>query len=64
MNLQITHLFGIFDIIFPLILQDKVPLAEMYLNDAKDLALPTVQFLDSLLDKQKTVFEHCVEILT
>uniref|UniRef100_A0A0A1XQ98 Probable exonuclease mut-7 homolog n=1 Tax=Zeugodacus cucurbitae TaxID=28588 RepID=A0A0A1XQ98_ZEUCU len=64
MNLQITHLFGIFDIIFPLILQDKVPLAEKYLNTAKDLALPTVQFLDSLLDKQKTVFEHCDEILT
>ncbi|XP_036319316.1 exonuclease mut-7 homolog [Rhagoletis pomonella] len=64
MHLQITNLFDIFDIIFPLILQDKVSLAEEYLTAAKDLTLPTVQFLDSLLDKQKTVMEHCDEILT
>ncbi|XP_053950068.1 exonuclease mut-7 homolog [Anastrepha ludens] len=64
MHLQITHIFGIFDIVFPLILQDKVSLAEEYLNVAKDLALPTVKFLDSLLDKQKTVIDHCEEVLT
>ncbi|XP_067637169.1 exonuclease mut-7 homolog isoform X2 [Eurosta solidaginis] len=63
MHLQITHLFDIFDIIFPLILQDKVSLAEEYLNVAKDLTLPTVIFLDSLLDKKKTVIDHCDDIL-
>ena len=63
MNLQLTHLFGVYDLVFPLILQDKVLLAEEYLNANKSLQLPTVQFLDSLLHKQKTVYELSAKIL-
>uniref|UniRef100_A0A1B0G7H2 3'-5' exonuclease domain-containing protein n=1 Tax=Glossina morsitans morsitans TaxID=37546 RepID=A0A1B0G7H2_GLOMM len=62
--LNVTHIFGLFDLVFPLILQDRISLAEEFLMNAKHQQLPTVQFLDSLLDKKKTVYEHCDEILT
>lgn len=49
--------------LFPLLLQDKINLAEEFLTVAKDQQLPTVQFLDSLLDRKKTVYENCDEVL-
>uniref|UniRef100_A0A1A9X004 3'-5' exonuclease domain-containing protein n=1 Tax=Glossina brevipalpis TaxID=37001 RepID=A0A1A9X004_9MUSC len=61
--LNVTHIFGLFDLVFPLILQDRISLAEEFLMNAKQQQLPTVQFLDSLLDKKKTVYEHCDEII-
>ncbi|KAM7349300.1 exonuclease mut-7 homolog [Cochliomyia hominivorax] len=61
--LNVTHIFGLFDLIFPLILQEKISLAEEFLNVAQQQQLPTVQFLDTLLDRKKTVHENCDEIL-
>lgn len=61
--LNCTHIFGLFDMLFPLLLQDKINLAEEFLTVAKDQQLPTVQFLDSLLDRKKTVYENCDEVL-
>ncbi|XP_013107191.2 exonuclease mut-7 homolog [Stomoxys calcitrans] len=61
--LECTHIFGLFDLLLPLLLQDKINLAEEFLNVAKEQQLPTVQFLDSLLDRKKTVYENCDEIL-
>ncbi|XP_073832105.1 exonuclease mut-7 homolog [Musca autumnalis] len=61
--LNCTHIFGLFDLLLPLLLQDKINLAEEFLNVAKEQQLPTVQFLDSLLDRKKTVYENCDEIL-
>lgn len=58
-----THIFGLFDLVFPLILQDKIPLAEDFLKVAQEQQLPTVQFLDALLDRKMTVYENCDEIL-
>lgn len=61
--LNVTHIFGLFDLILPLILQDKVSLAEEFLKVAEEQQLTTVQFLDGLLDRKKTVYENCDEIL-
>ncbi|XP_075156421.1 exonuclease mut-7 homolog [Haematobia irritans] len=61
--LNCTHIFGLYDMLFPLLLQDKINLAEEFLGVAKEQQLPTVQFLDSLLDRKKTVYENCDEIL-
>ncbi|XP_023297234.2 exonuclease mut-7 homolog [Lucilia cuprina] len=61
--LNVTHIFGLFDLILPLILQDKISLAEEFLKVAHEQQLPTVQFLDALLDRKKTVYENCDEVL-
>lgn len=64
--LNVTHVFGLFDLILPLILQDKLSLAEEFLTVAQEQQLITVQFLDriiELLDRKKTVYKYCDEIL-
>ncbi|XP_065363553.1 exonuclease mut-7 homolog [Calliphora vicina] len=62
--LNVTHIFGLFDLILPLILQDKISLAEEFLRVAHEQQLPTVTFLDALLDRKKTVYENCDEVLS
>ncbi|KAL7741445.1 hypothetical protein ACLKA6_000770 [Drosophila palustris] len=63
-NLQITHQFDMLDLAFPLIAQEKLPLAEQYLEQASHQRLPFVKFLDSLLHKDKSVIEMCEGILS
>ncbi|XP_034101673.1 exonuclease mut-7 homolog [Drosophila albomicans] len=62
-NLKLTHQFDMLDLAFPLIAQEKLPLAELYLEQATHQRLPFVKFLDSLLHKDKSVIEMCENIL-
>ncbi|KAH8403134.1 hypothetical protein KR222_005766 [Zaprionus bogoriensis] len=62
-NLQLTHEFDMLELAFPLIAQEKLPLAEEYLDQATHQRLPFVKFLDSLLHKDKSVIELCEGIL-
>lgn len=62
-NLQLTHQFDMLELAFPLIAQEKLPLAEQYLEQATHQRLPFVKFLDSLLHKDKSVIELCEGIL-
>lgn len=62
-NLQLTHEFDMLELAFPLIAQEKLPLAEEYLDQATHQRLPFVKFLDSLLHKDKSVIEMCEGIL-
>lgn len=61
--LQLTHQFDILELAFPLIAQEKLPLAEEYLDQATQQRLPFVQFLDSLLHREKSVIEMCEQTL-
>lgn len=63
-NLQLTHQFDMLELAFPLIAQEKLPLAEQYLDQATHQRLPFVKFLDSLLHKDKSVIELCEDILS
>ncbi|EDW80266.2 uncharacterized protein Dwil_GK21051 [Drosophila willistoni] len=58
-NLNITHEFDMMEIAFPLLAQEKLPLAEEYLDQATNQRLPFVKFLDSLLHKNKSVMNLC-----
>lgn len=62
-NLQLTHEFDMLELAFPLIAQEKLPLAEEYLDQAVHQRLPFVKFLDSLLHKEKSVIELCEGML-
>ncbi|KAH8377073.1 hypothetical protein KR093_003337 [Drosophila rubida] len=63
-NLELTHQFDMLELAFPLIAQEKLTLAESYLEQAAHQRLPFVKFLDSLLHKDKSVIELCEHILT
>lgn len=63
LNLQLTHQFDMLELAFPLIAQEKLPLAEEYLDQATHQRLPFVKFLDSLLHKDKSVIEMCESTL-
>ncbi|XP_020812468.1 exonuclease mut-7 homolog [Drosophila serrata] len=62
-SLQLTHEFDMMDLAFPLIAVEKLPLAEEYLDHAIEQRLPFVKFLDSLLHKEKSVFQLCEHLL-
>ncbi|XP_030568998.1 exonuclease mut-7 homolog [Drosophila novamexicana] len=64
LNLQLTHQFDMLELAFPLIAQEKLPLAEEYLDQATHQRLPFVKFLDSLLHKDKSVIEMCESTLS
>lgn len=57
--LGLTHKFGVLDIVLPLVLQDKISVAEEYLDAAPHLQRPTIELLDSLLDKRASVYNNC-----
>ncbi|XP_055843854.1 exonuclease mut-7 homolog [Episyrphus balteatus] len=61
--LEATQSFDIYQIVLPLILQNKPNLAVECLDKTKDQQEAIVQFLDSLLDKRKTVIDHCYPII-
>lgn len=58
-ELQLHDEFTIFEFVFPLILQDKISTAEMYLEQARDLQRPLIELLDSLLDRSSSVQNIC-----
>lgn len=58
-ELELFEEFTIFDMVFPLILQDKISIAETYLNKAKQLQQPIIELLDSLLDKSTSLQNRC-----
>lgn len=58
-ELQLHDEFNIFEFLFPLILQDKISTAEMYLEQARGLQRPLIELLDSLLDRSSSVQNIC-----
>ncbi|EDW36808.1 GL25861 [Drosophila persimilis] len=62
-SLQVANEFDMLELAFPLIAQEKLPLVEEYLEQAIAQRQPLVKFLDSLLHKDKSVFELCEPIL-
>lgn len=58
-DLELHDSFTIFDFAFPLVLQDKINIAEPYLEQAKSSQLPLVELLDSLLDRSSSVYNMC-----
>lgn len=45
--------------VIPLFMQDKISIAEDFLNKAVRLQRPVVQLLDSFFDKKESVENHC-----
>lgn len=58
-DLGLFREFTIDDFIIPLILEDKLGIVDEYLDRASHLREPTVQFLDSLLEKNNSVPQLC-----
>lgn len=58
-ELKLHDAFTIFDFLFPLILQDKISTAEMYLEQATQLQRPLIELLDSLLDRSSSIGNLC-----
>lgn len=54
-DLELFDEFSEHDFVMPLFLQDKISIAEDYLNKAVRLQRPVVKLLDSFLDKKGTV---------
>lgn len=61
--LEITNEFSIFDLIVPLIFRELHEVTTKYLDEAKDLQRPLIEFLDTLMDNKLTV-AHYVGDLT
>lgn len=61
--LEITNDFTIYDIIVPLIFRELHEVTTKYLDEAKDLQRPLIEFLDTLMDNQYTV-PHYIGDLT
>lgn len=61
--LEITNEFTIYDIIIPLIFRELHEVTTKYLDEAKDLQRPLIEFLDTLMDNKYTV-PHYVADLT
>lgn len=61
--LEVTQSFDIYQIVLPLILQNKPNLAVECLDKTKDQQETIVLYLDSLLDKRKSVIDHCYPII-
>lgn len=58
-DLELHDAFTIFDFVFPLVLQDKINIAEPYLEEAKSMQLPLLELLDSLLDRSSSILNMC-----
>lgn len=58
-DLELFNEFDEHDFVMPLFLQDKISIAEDYLNKAQRLQRPVVQLLDSFFDKKQSVENHC-----
>ncbi|CAF4759437.1 unnamed protein product [Pieris macdunnoughi] len=51
------------DLLFPLILQDKINIVDEYLSDSPSQVRPLLTFLDSLLDKKINIREYVQKFL-
>ncbi|XP_062539983.1 exonuclease mut-7 homolog [Armigeres subalbatus] len=58
-DLELFDEFDEHDFVMPLLMQDKISIAEDYLNKAERLQRPVVQLLDSFFDKKQSVENHC-----
>ena len=58
-DLEIFDEFNMHDFILPLLLQDKISIAEDYLNKAHRLQQPVVNALDSFFDRRNSVELNC-----
>ncbi|XP_053693223.1 exonuclease mut-7 homolog [Sabethes cyaneus] len=63
-DLELFEEFDEHDFVMPLFMQDKISIAEDYLNKAERLQRPVVQLLDSFFDKQQSVENHCSLYIT
>lgn len=63
-DLQLYNEFSLDDFLIPLILQDKLGIFEDYLDKAIDLRIPTIQLLDSFLQRDSTVRQICDYYIT
>lgn len=58
-DLELHDVFTMFDFVFPLLLQDKINIAEPFLEEAKSMQLPFIELLDSLLDRSSSIMNMC-----
>ncbi|XP_058445548.1 exonuclease mut-7 homolog [Malaya genurostris] len=58
-DLELFDDFDEHDFVMPLFLQDKISIAEEYLNKAVHLQRPVVKLLDSFFDKKQSVENNC-----
>lgn len=58
-DLELINEFEFGDFIIPLILEDKLGIVDDCLDKAPNLRIPTVQFLDNLLDRGSSVSDMC-----
>ncbi|XP_062699607.1 exonuclease mut-7 homolog [Aedes albopictus] len=63
-DLELFDEFDEHDFVMPLFMQDKISIAEDYLNKAERLQRPVVQLLDSFFDKRQSVESHCSRYIT
>lgn len=63
-DLELFEEFDEHDFVMPLFMQDKISIAEDYLNKAERLQGPVVQLLDSFFDKRQSVESHCSRYIT
>lgn len=63
-ELKLHDSFTVFDFLFPLILQDKISTAELFLEQAKQLQRPLLELLDSLLDRSSSISNMCDPYIT
>lgn len=63
-DLELFEEFDEHDFVMPLFMQDKISIAEDYLNKAERLQRPVVQLLDSFFDKKQSVENHCSFYIT
>ncbi|XP_055551478.1 exonuclease mut-7 homolog [Wyeomyia smithii] len=63
-DLELFSEFDEHDFVMPLFMQDKISIAEDYLNKAERLQRPVVKLLDSFFDKRQSVENHCSLYIT
>lgn len=61
--LGLTERFTIYDIALPLILQDKISIAEEYLDVATEIQRPIIELLDSFMDGKLSVINNSDSII-
>ncbi|XP_055681549.1 exonuclease mut-7 homolog [Lutzomyia longipalpis] len=62
-ELEMFEEFDLYELVLPLLLQDKITVVEEYLNGAVHLRKPLVELLDSFLDKKMSVSNNCEKVI-
>ncbi|XP_059616804.1 exonuclease mut-7 homolog [Phlebotomus argentipes] len=58
-ELELFQEFDLYELVLPLLLQDKETVVEEYLNGAVHLRRPLVELLDTFLDRKQSVANNC-----